>query len=66
MVEALKLNVEGHLQGEGAPPGCEADSMKGSGDWFSSCFAVPSLFLTKARTCAQASVRCDQASVPNP
>ena len=33
------------------PPVCAADSIKGSGDWLSSCFASPSLFFTNARTC---------------
>lgn len=29
-------------------PGSFLDSMKGKGDWFSSCFAVPSKFFRKA------------------
>jgi len=36
----------------GRAPGCDADSMNGSGDWLSSCLPVPSTLRTKARTCA--------------
>jgi len=36
----------------GRAPGCDADSMNGSGDWLSSCLPVPSTLRTNARTCA--------------